>query len=400
MSGINLRVGTELQVAAAPYVDLSGAILPAKKVLVVFGTRPEAIKLAPVILALRGRPKAFDTRVCLTGQHRDMVYQFVDYFGLSADYDLKLMQEGQTLPDLTARLLASLDGVVRDYEPDVILVQGDTTTAFAGSLAGFYRRVSVGHVEAGLRTAHKYAPFPEELNRRMVGVIADHHFAPTRRAEQALLNEGVPASRIVVTGNTVIDALLHTLSRIQQTPPDMGNLRELIDSDRPLVLITGHRRETFGGGFYKICIAIRTLAKHLGHIAFVYPVHLNPNVQRPVYEMLSDLPNVYLVPPLGYVQFVRLLSRCRLVLTDSGGIQEEAPTLDKPVLVMREVTERMEAVEAGAARLVGTDPELIFSESVHLLTNREAWSAMSAAVNPFGDGRAAERIAIYLQDLP
>lgn len=329
-----------------------------------------------------------------------MVHQFVDYFAITADYDLKLMDDGQTLPDLTARLLTSLDGVVRDCEPDVILVQGDTTTALAGSLAGYYQRVSVGHVEAGLRTADKYAPFPEELNRRMVGVIADHHFAPTRKAEQALLNEGVPASRVVVTGNTVIDALLHTLSRIAHAPPDMGNLSGLIDSDRQLVLITGHRRESFGDGFAKICIAIRTLAQRLAHIAFVYPVHLNPNVQRPVHELLSNLANVYLVPPLGYAQFVRLLSRCRLVLTDSGGIQEEAFTLGKPVLVMREVTERMEAVEAGAARLVGTDPALIVRESVHLLTNGEGWRAMSAAGNPFGDGHAAERIADYLQDLP
>ena len=362
------------------------------------GTRPEAIKLAPVIHALKKNPHIAETKVCLTGQHREMLYQAVDHFEIVPDYDLKVMKNDQTLFELTASLISGLDRVLEDLKPDMILVQGDTTTAFVGGLAGYYKKIRVGHVEAGLRTANKFSPFPEEMNRRLAGVLADYHFAPTKRAKEALLKEGVRESDIVVTGNTVIDALLFTMNKIEKNPPVIDGLEEVLDSGRKIVLITGHRRENFGQGFKDICGAIQTLALKLKDAAFIYPVHLNPNVQGPVYAMLSQLPNVYLVPPLGYVPFIRLMAAAYIILTDSGGIQEEAPSLGKPVLVMRDITEREEAIDAGTAVLVGTDKEKIVRESVRLMTDRAAWETMSRIKNPFGDGRSAHRIVQYIEN--
>lgn len=363
------------------------------------GTRPEVIKLAPVFHELKGRPYLAETRVCLTGQHQEMLYQAIEHFEIIPDYDLKLMKSNQTLFELTASLIFNLDRVLEDSMPDLILVQGDTTTAFVGGLAGYYKKIQVGHVEAGLRTADKFSPFPEEMNRRLAGVLADHHFAPTKRAKEALMKEGVRESDIIVTGNTVIDALLFTLRKAERKPPVMDDLEEVLGSGRKIVLITGHRRENIGGGFKNICEAIRILAMKLKDAAFIYPVHLNPNVQGPVYAMLEGLPNVFLIPPIGYMPFVRLMAAAHIILTDSGGIQEEAPSLGKPVLVMRDTTERQEAVDAGTAVLVGTDKEKIVGEVVRLMTDRVAWETMSRIKNPFGDGKSAYRIVEYIENM-
>jgi len=363
------------------------------------GTRPEVIKLAPVYHALKEKEQIVETSVCLTGQHQEMLYQAIEHFEIAPDYDLKLMKDDQTLFELTSSLISSLARVLEDYKPDLILVQGDTTTAFVSGLAGYYKQIQVGHVEAGLRTANKFSPFPEEMNRRLVGVLADHHFAPTERAKEALLKEGVPESTIIVTGNTVIDALLFTLKKVEEKPPVIEGLEEVLGSGRKIILITGHRRENFGEGFANICEAIRTLAMELRDVSFIYPVHLNPNVQKPVYSMLEELPNVFLVPPLSYMQFVRLMSAAHIIITDSGGVQEEAPSLGKPVLVMRETTERQEAVEAGTAILVGTDKDKIVGEAVRLMTDRDAWEIMSKIKNPFGDGKSAKRIVEYIEKM-
>jgi UDP-N-acetylglucosamine 2-epimerase (non-hydrolysing) len=367
-----------------------------KKVLVVIGTRPEAIKLAPVVHALAARPGAFETAVCLTGQHREMLAQAVDHFDLPIAHDLGLMRAGQTLAALTAALVTGVAGVVERLCPHVLLVQGDTTTAFAASLVAYYNGVEVGHVEAGLRSGKKRSPFPEEMNRRLVSVLADHHFAPTERARRALLDEGIDERRVLVTGNTVIDALFYIRRKIAASPPPLGALEPVVASGRRMVLITGHRRESFGEGFQRICEAIRDLSRRFAEVAFVYPVHLNPNVQEPVRRILGGLPNVHLGDPLSYLPFVRLMEAAHVILTDSGGIQEEAPSLGKPVLVMREVTERPEGVEAGNALLVGTDRERIVREVSRLLEDESAWQAMARVNNPYGDGRAAERIAEYL----
>ncbi len=363
------------------------------------GTRPEAIKLAPVYHELKGRPEVAETRVCLTGQHREMLYQAVEHFEIESDYDLKLMKEGQTLFEITSSLIFNLEGVLEDFKPELILIQGDTTTAFAAGLAGYYKQIQVGHVEAGLRTSDKFAPYPEEMNRRLAGVLADHHFAPTERAKEALLKEGVAESAVIVTGNTVIDALLYTLDRVKKSPPSVEGLDEIISGERKIVLITGHRRENFGEGFKDICGAIRNLAMKFRDVVFIYPVHLNPNVQGPVYSVLGELPNVFLVSPLGYVPFVYLMSAAHIILTDSGGIQEEAPSLGKPVLVMRETTERQDAVEAGTAVLVGTDKDKIVREVSRLLTDNEAWKSMSEKKNPFGDGQSSCRIVEYIEKM-
>ena len=368
-----------------------------KKILIIMGTRPEAIKLAPVFHALKGKSNIIETKICLTGQHQEMLYQTIEHFEIIPDYDLKLMKNDQTLFELTASLISSLDRVIEDSKPDMILVQGDTTTAFAGALAGYYKQIQVGHVEAGLRTANRFSPFPEEMNRRLVGVLADHHFAPTTRAKEALRREGVPEAEIIVTGNTVIDALLFTLEKMKKHPPSIEGLDEVVNSGRKIVLITGHRRENFGEGFKNVCSAIGELAVRFKDAAFVYPVHLNPNVQLPVYSMLGKLPNVFLVPPLGYVQFVGLMAASYIILTDSGGIQEEAPSLGKPVLVMRETTERQEAVEAGTAILVGTDKERIVREVIRLMTDHTAWENMGKIRNPFGDGKSAHRIVEHIE---
>lgn len=367
-----------------------------KKVLVIIGTRPEAIKMAPVIRALRERPEVFQSAVCVTGQHRQLLDQVITHFNFRVDYDLNLMRKDQRLSDLTSAIMSGIQEILDTVRPDCLLVQGDTTTAFVGALAGYYNHIQVGHVEAGLRTYNKLAPFPEEINRRLVGTLADHHFAPTQRARLALLAEGIDEARILVTGNTVVDALLQSLERIEALPPSMGNLEPLLTNGSKIVLITGHRRENFGEGFRNMCEAIRMLSEDFKDFSFVYPVHLNPNVQKPVHQLLGKLVNVHLVPPLEYARFVRLMSKAYLVLTDSGGIQEEAPTFGKPVLVMREVTERPEGVEAGAALLVGTDKRRILTEAAKLMTDTKAYQSMSQAKNPYGDGNAAARIVDYL----
>ena len=368
-----------------------------KKVLVVIGTRPEAIKLAPVVHVLRKRPEDFETRICLTGQHQEMLYQALSNFDVSFDYDLKLMKPDQTLSQITAAIVEALQSVVDEFQPDIILVQGDTTTAFIGGLVGFYNKIKIGHVEAGLRTEDKYAPFPEEMNRRLVSCVADYHFAPTEKASRALVKEGVNPQAIIVTGNTVIDALFYTMENNSQELSEIDSIKAVLDSGNRMLLVTGHRRENFGDGFLNICHAIRQISETYPSLNIIYPVHLNPNVQEPVYELLAGLDNVFLIEPVSYVPFVKLLDSAHIVLTDSGGVQEEAPSLGKPVLVMREVTERQEAVEAGTAILVGTDREKIVAEVTRLLTIQEDWQKMSQTENPFGDGNAANRIVEFLQ---
>jgi len=363
---------------------------------VIFGTRPEGIKLAPVVLALGSDPR-FECRVCVTAQHREMLDQVLDTFGIEPDADLDLMRADQGLAELTSRAVTGIDGYLADEEPDVVLVQGDTTTVFCASLAAFYRKIPVGHVEAGLRTGDLWSPWPEEGNRVLTSRLAAIHFAPTEAARQNLLAEKVADDDIVVTGNTVIDALLLALDRVKAEPPEIPGLpaeAAALSEGTKLVLITGHRRENFGLGFESICRAIAELAKRFPEVAFVYPVHLNPNVREPVERILRSAANVnvHLIEPLAYLPFVSLLERSTLVLTDSGGIQEEAPSLGKPVLVLREKTERPEAVEAGTVRLVGADFDRIVSETSRLLTDEAACAAMSRAHNPYGDGEAAGRI--------
>ncbi len=367
------------------------------RVLSVFGTRPEAIKMAPVVRALEASAR-FESRVCVTAQHRGMLDQVLELFELAPDHDLDLMRENQTLPGLTARALTGIATVLESERPDVVLVQGDTTTTLAGALAAFYAGIPSGHVEAGLRTGDLAAPFPEEANRLLADRLASFYFVPTERCRDALAGEGVPPERIWLTGNTVVDALLWARERVRQAPLEvdreaLGSAFPAVAGDARIVLVTGHRRESFGEGFQRICRALRTLAEKHPEVELVYPVHLNPRVQEPVRRTLAHLPNVHLLEPLAYAPFVRLMDRCAFLITDSGGLQEEAPALGKPVLVMREVTERPEGVEAGTARLVGTDPERIVAEAERLLADDAAYRAMSRAHNPFGDGRAAERIA-------
>lgn len=373
-----------------------------KTVDVFMGTRPEAIKMAPVVAAL-GRSTRLRCRVVATGQHREMFQQVADQFGFTVDVDLATMQAGQTLAGLTARLMDRIDGWLETGHPDMALVQGDTTTVLVAALACFYRRIPIGHVEAGLRTGNIWSPFPEEVNRRLASPIVSLHFAPTASAGAALLREGIPGETIEVTGNTVVDALFLELAR-QEEPAVRasidGSLADAVGPDwaqRPFVLITGHRRENFGEGIEQICEAISTLARRYPDHRFVYPVHLNPNVERHVKRLLGDISNVCLIPPQGYRSFVALMSRCRLVLTDSGGVQEEAPSLGKPVLVMRDTTERPEGVEAGTARLVGPRAQSIVQHASRLLDDHEAYLAMANAVNPYGDGRAAERIVSRIE---
>jgi UDP-N-acetylglucosamine 2-epimerase (non-hydrolysing) len=370
------------------------------KVSVIFGTRPEAIKLAPVILALREQAD-FEPHVCVTAQHRELLDQVLSVFGVQPDVDLDLMRPDQTLSELTARAISALDEYFNDYKPDVVLVQGDTTTVCAASLSAFYHRIKVGHVEAGLRTWNKYSPFPEEINRVLTTHLADYHFAPTEKARANLLREGVPEDRICLTGNTVIDALHIAVQKVRKSRPDIPGLPgELVNrgTERPLVLITGHRRESFGQGFESICKAISDLADRFPDTAFVYPVHLNPNVREPVFRILAGRDNIYLIEPLSYLPFVALMDRATLILTDSGGIQEEAPSLGKPVLVMRETTERPEAVEAGTAKLVGTNVEYIVENASSLLSIPEKYAAMANKLNPYGDGRSSQRVLQVLTD--
>ena len=367
------------------------------KVVAIFGTRPEVIKLAPVILELNSRPGCFNVYVCATAQHRQMLDQALKVFNIMVDEDLDIMTPGQTLAEVTARAVERLDRVMDREQPDVVLVQGDTTTAFSGALAAYYHQVKVGHVEAGLRTANKYAPFPEELNRRLVGQLTDFHFAPTQRAREALLHEGFPESSIFVTGNTVIDALLWVRELVHsQQPPLPDGLPECLEGHQ-MVLVTGHRRESFGEGFENICRAIRQVADLFPKVTFVYPVHLNPNVREPVNRILGGHERIFLIDPLPYESFVWLMDRATVILTDSGGIQEEAPSLNKPVLVMREVTERPEGVQAGVSRLVGVKQESIADGLMELLSNPHVRQAMTTKQNPYGDGKAARRIADILE---
>lgn len=358
-------------------------------VLSVFGTRPEAIKMAPVVKVLAKHPGEIRSVVCSTGQHRQMLDQVLELFAIQPDYDLNLMEPNQTLSRLTANLITALDGVIEKEMPNWVLAQGDTTTVLAASLVAYYHRVRFGHVEAGLRTGDKYRPFPEEINRRLADALSDLYFCPTEPSRQILLKEGYPDSSILVTGNTVIDALQEVASR--EYDWSGGPLAEIPQTGR-LVLITAHRRESFGGPFRDLCTAIRDLAAQFADIQFVYPVHLNPNVRAPVMEILAGLNNVHLIEPLDYLSLVHLMKRSTIILTDSGGIQEEAPGLGIPVLVMRETTERPEGVHAGVVKLVGTDPEKIVSEAVNLLTNPQAHAAMATGTNPYGDGLAARRI--------
>jgi len=372
-----------------------------KKISFIFGTRPEAIKLCPLVLELK-KHREFEPHVCVTGQHRQMLDQVLEVFEVAPDVDLNLMQPDQTLAGLTARVITAIDQYLAEYKPDMVIVQGDTTTSFCAALAAFYRRIPVGHVEAGLRTWNKFSPFPEEINRTITSRIADLHFAPTQWAKENLLKEGVPEDRIFVTGNTVIDALHIAIEKVRKNPPAIPSLpKELLngDSQKPVVLITGHRRENFGAGFESICQAISELSKRFPDVAFVYPVHLNPNVRKPVFDILSGRSNIYLIEPLSYLPFVALMNRSQIVLTDSGGVQEEAPGLGKPVLVMRDTTERPEAVEAGTVKLVGTDRRMIVDEVSTLLTDEKSYTAMANAVNPYGDGQACGRIVTALEQL-
>jgi len=368
------------------------------KLTFIFGTRPEAIKLAPVILALKAHPQ-FECHVCVTAQHREMLDQVLDVFEIKPDVDLNLMQPNQTLAGLTAKAITAIDAYLTDYKPDMVIVQGDTTTVFCAALCAFYHKIPVGHVEAGLRTGNKYSPFPEEANRVLATHLSTLHFAPTAKSKENLIKEGIAPDKIFITGNTVIDALYLVLDKIKAHPPAIPELPEdLIKSNRPLVLITGHRRENFGEGFQNICQAIAHLADNYPQTDFVYPVHLNPNVRKPVFDLLSKHKNIYLIEPVSYLPFVALMNRATIILTDSGGIQEEAPSLGKPVLVMRETTERPEAVDAGTVKLVGTNSEVICAEVEDLLNNPSSYEKMSRAHNPYGDGKAAERIIKILKE--
>ena len=366
------------------------------KVLSIIGTRPEAVKMAPVVQKL-AQTDGISAAVCVTAQHRQMLDQVLDVFGIVPDTDLDLMQPNQTLGTLTSRAVAAIDRHLAETRPDIVLVQGDTTTVLCGALAAYYHRVPVGHVEAGLRTGNMNSPWPEEMNRVLTTRLARWHFAPTEANRRNLLNEGVPAADIHVTGNTVIDALMMALQKIRQAPPEIPGLPDnCLDvlGDNRMVLITGHRRESYGAGFENMCLAIVDLARLFPDVVFVYPVHLNPNVREPVQRILgtSAAPNIFLIEPQGYLPFVALMNRSSVILTDSGGVQEEAPSLGKPVLVMRETSERMEAVQAGTVRLVGTDRQRIVEETTRLLTDQAEYASRALKVNPYGDGHATERI--------
>ncbi|WP_370549330.1 non-hydrolyzing UDP-N-acetylglucosamine 2-epimerase [Edwardsiella tarda] len=370
------------------------------KVLTVFGTRPEAIKMAPLVQALAA-DAAFEACVCVTAQHREMLDQVLGLFHITPDYDLNIMQPGQDLSDITCRILSGLKPVLTDFRPDLVMVHGDTTTTLAASLAAFYQRIPVAHVEAGLRTGNLYSPWPEEANRTLTGHLARFHFAPTSTARANLLREGIDAQHIYLTGNSVVDALLWVRDKIQSDAVLQARLAAnspFLQADRPLLLVTGHRRESFGGGFERICTALAQIAHCHPQLQVVYPVHLNPNVSEPVNRILRDIANVFLIPPQDYLPFVYLMERARLILTDSGGIQEEAPSLGKPVLVMRDTTERPEAVEAGTVRLVGTDAATIVTQVSQLLNDEQQYRAMSHATNPYGDGHACQRILDVLKN--
>ena len=380
-----------------------------KCILLVFGTRPEAIKMAPLVKEFQKYPETFKTIVCVTGQHREMLDQVLRIFDIQPDYDLNIMKQGQDLYDVTARVLTGMREVLKETQPDIVLVHGDTTTSTAAALAAFYQQIPVGHVEAGLRTHNIYSPWPEEVNRQITGRIATYHFAPTSLSKDNLLQEGISGEQIIVTGNTVIDALYMVVEKIKNDGILSCELEKVLKASgydigrlsdgRKLVLITGHRRENFGDGFISMCKAIKSLSEKYPEVDFVYPMHLNPNVRKPIYEVFgeSQRANLFFIEPLEYLSFVYLMEKSAIVLTDSGGIQEEAPGLGKPVLVMRDTTERPEALEAGTVKLVGTDYDKIVNEVSGLLDNQEYYEKMSKAVNPYGDGKACSRIvkALY-----
>ena len=384
-----------------------------KKVMLVFGTRPEAIKMAPLVKEFQQRPDEFQTIVCVTGQHREMLDQVLHIFEITPDYDLNIMKQGQDLYDVTARVLLGMRDVLKEARPDVVLVHGDTTTSTAAALAAFYQQIPVGHVEAGLRTHNIYSPWPEEMNRQLTGRLATYHFAPTPLSRQNLLSEGVQESHITVTGNTVIDALYMVVDKIKRDKALDAELEKLLkqsgydvnrlNDGKKLVLITGHRRENFGDGFISMCKAIKALTEKYPEVDFVYPMHLNPNVRKPIHEVfgedLSGLGNMFFIEPLEYLSFVYLMEKSTIVLTDSGGIQEEAPGLGKPVLVMRDTTERPEALEAGTVKLVGTNYGKIVGEVSALIDDQVYYDRMSKAVNPYGDGKACQRITDRLMRL-
>lgn len=374
-----------------------------KKVLLVFGTRPEAIKMAPLVKAFEAEPSII-SKVCVTAQHREMLDQVLDMFEIKPDYDLDIMKPGQDLFDVTSNVLLGLKNVLSDFQPDIVLVHGDTSTTSSAALAAFYSKVKLGHVEAGLRTGDIYSPWPEEANRQITGVLANYHFAPTTTSQENLLRENKNPKDIIVTGNTVIDALFLALDKIEKNETLKNQIIEKINSEyklndnKRIILVTGHRRENHGQGFINICEALKTIALNNPDIDIVYPVHLNPNVQKPVKEILSNTSNVYLINPLQYEQFIYMMNKSYFIITDSGGVQEEAPSLGKPVLVMRDTTERPEAVEAGTVKLVGTNKESIINEAQKLLNDENEYNTMSKAHNPYGDGKACERIVDFIKD--
>jgi len=373
-----------------------------KKVLLVFGTRPEAIKMAPLVKAFE-KEKDIISKVCVTAQHREMLDQVLEMFEIVPDYDLNLMKQGQDLYDITSNVLLGMKEVLSDFKPEVVLVHGDTTTTSATSLASFYQKIKVGHVEAGLRTGDIYSPWPEEANRQITGILADYHFAPTDTSRDNLIKENKNFKNIIVTGNTVIDALFLALDKIRNNIELKNKIIESINREykindtKKIILVTGHRRENFGQGFINICEALKTLAINNPQVDIVYPVHLNPNVQKPVKKLLHDVSNVHLIKPLQYETFLYLMSKSYFIITDSGGVQEEAPSLGKPVLVMRDTTERPEALEAGTVKLVGTDAKTIIKEAQELLDNKVAYEKMSKSHNPYGDGRACEKIIEFIK---
>lgn len=369
-----------------------------KKVLILFGTRPEAIKMAPLVKEFIKYPDKFETKICLTAQHREMLDQVMDFFSLRSDYDLDLMTPNQTLYTITAKIIKGLESVMEDFKPDIVFVHGDTTTSFAGGLAAFYAGAKIGHVEAGLRTFNKFAPFPEEINRSLVGRLADFHFAPTEKAKENLLKENVQQNHILVTGNTVIDALKISSGEVDQMDlKEIRGIKSKINWDKKIILVTGHRRENFGESFINIFLALKELANE--NVEIVYPVHLNPNVQKPVQEILKGIKNVHLIKPLSYPSFVWFIKSSYLIISDSGGIQEEAPYLGKPVLVLRDTTERPEAVEAGTVKLVGANKERIIKETRRLINDKEEYTRMSKAKNPFGDGAASQKIMDFISNI-
>ena len=374
-----------------------------KKVLLVFGTRPEAIKMAPLVKAFEAESNII-SKVCVTAQHREMLDQVLDMFEIKPDYDLNIMKPGQDLFDVTSNVLLGLKNVLSDFQPDIVLVHGDTSTTSSAALAAFYSKVKVGHVEAGLRTGDIYSPWPEEANRQITGVLANYHFAPTTTSQDNLLRENKNPKDIIVTGNTVIDALFLALDKIEKNETLKNQIIEKINSEyklpdnKKIILVTGHRRENHGQGFINICEALKTIATNNPDIDIVYPVHLNPNVQKPVNEILSNTPNVYLINPLQYESFIYMMNKSYFIITDSGGVQEEAPSLGKPVLVMRDTTERPEALDAGTVKLVGTNKELIIKEAQKLLDDEDEYNTMAKAHNPYGDGKACERIVKFIKE--